>query len=697
MASIDQRTFQLIEKMIERPFNTAQHLMKQLSLSKSQVEYAVSKANVLLQEAGKTPIEIGLNNFILAESSRNYFLDFLSKEDVFSVYELSGEERKKYIFLMTLYYHEEYLSINHFLDALQVGKTTLISDMKKLEEELQRLHIEISYSRKEGYRLQGDEAEIRYYLMRIIFEDFSKNNAHFLYDYFLYRESTVDKKRIFAVVESELNHYHINIVENRMNEFCYMLVFLLPRLNKTWAEFYQNYSFQTFFETKEYQFSTSLLAQFQIENKYAKLYVCGWMLGMAMGDAKQNSPDYSIIDELVDRIFERFELLSGIRFKDERAAKQQLYSHFRPVYYRLFFHLPIVNVLHTKIVQEFPDMYQIVQETMKPIEVLFGTEIPNEEVSFLTLHFASLIDEYDEYQVQQKIGVIVCPNGIGSSAIVYNELKSVFPEMILIGPMETNALETISQSYDMVFTTVPNIRLYALKKPVFVVNPIMSIDEKYRLVQAVQNEGNPQYEDYRVEDLLAIIKKHGTITEVSALKKELNDYLQGRNNKSHKHASKVVNRNKQAEFNLLDILKPEFIQLQISSRSWEEALYVAAAPLVDAGVITRHYIEKIIQTTRNEGPYMVITEKVALPHARPEDGTLKVGLGITALKDEVVILGKTPVKYIFTLSAVDNKKHLSAIAELVSFLDRPEFFTLLDQAEDPQEVYAWVEQHIESD
>lgn len=37
---------------------------------------------------------------------------------------------------------------------------------------------------------------------------------------------------------------------------------------------------------------------------------------------------------------------------------------------------------------------------------------------------------------------------------------------------------------------------------------------------------------------------------------------------------------------------------------------------------------------------MVISDHVALPHARPEDGAKEVGLGITVLKEPIKILGK---------------------------------------------------------
>ena len=37
---------------------------------------------------------------------------------------------------MLFYYESDYLSVNHFLSALRVGKTTFMADMKKLEKEL---------------------------------------------------------------------------------------------------------------------------------------------------------------------------------------------------------------------------------------------------------------------------------------------------------------------------------------------------------------------------------------------------------------------------------------------------------------------------------------------------------------------------------------------------------------------------------
>ena len=688
MYKIDQRTRQVLIKMIEKPIIPQRNLTGQLNLSRVQVDYVITKINESLSDEGLPPVYFDGNNYHLSEASRLFFVDFFSSDHVYRYYEMDIEERKKYIYLMLFYHYEEYLSVNHFLGVLDIGKTTFINDLKKVEKELESLDIQIKYNRKKGYYLAGNESVLRYQLMKMVLEDLRSDNGSFLWDYFLFNEGTIQKEKVFRQIAAELEHYSIVLVENRLLEFSYMLIFLLPHLSKEWSEFYERYNFQKFYQMKEYSFSRSLLAKFSIDNPYAILYICGWMLGMAIGDADEEAPDSSIINELVERIFDRFERLSGIRFKDKKTVKKQVYSHFRPAYYRLFFHLPIINPLSKKIIQEYPDLFQIVKETMKPIENLFGTMIPDEEISFLTIHFASLIDNNDEYQVKRKVGIIVCPNGIGSSAIIYNELKNLFPDMIFIGPIETNEIYQKKQDYDMIFTTVPNMRLYSLKKPVYTVNPIMTIDEKYNLVQEIQNGPGNLSGDYQFEELFAIIGRFTTIKDELGLRKELKRRLkQPRIYNSEDILPSVSDKD---ELSLTDILSPAFIQLNLATNSWEEAFYVAATPLIEAEIVSRRYIDKIIQTTYEEGPYMVISDHVALPHARPEDGAKEVGLGITVLKEPIKILGKTPMKYIFTLAAVDSKKHLTALAELVALIDRPDFFNMLDSVSSKEAAYQWI-------
>ncbi|WP_195493161.1 BglG family transcription antiterminator [Enterococcus gallinarum] len=684
---IDQRTLQLIQKMIQKPLMEQEEIMRFFSLSKNQLDYAIRKINELLK-ANKQPLIRSDPYFIqLAPKAKAFFLNDFLNGAVYTQYEMNSEERKKYIFLMLFYYESDYLSVNHFLSALRVGKTTFMADMKKLEKELSLSMITIGYTRKNGYGLIGNEENLRNFFMKMMFHDFGDNQEEFVYHYFLVNEKIDGFSQVEGIAREKLKTFSLELVENRLNEFSYLFTMILPRLNKQWQDFYETYNYQTFFQMKEYLFAKELLMEFGITNKSAQLYICGWLLGMALGDTTYPSADFSIIHELVERIIKRFELLSGIRFKDKQKVINQLYSHFRPAYYRLFFQLPIINPLHKKIIEEYEDLYQIVQETLRPIGNLFERGIPEDEVSFLTIHFASLINDFDEYQVNQKIGVIVCPNGIGSSAMIYNELKMIFPDIIFIGPIETKELLLERSECDLIFTTVPNVSLYTLKKPVYVVNPIMTNEERNQLIQEVYHQPSEAISLIGVEELMAVIKKHATIEDDKSLKKELQLLLTRREVNPAYSATLGEERKPVA---LIDMLNPQYILTNIKVRSWEEAFYLAATPLIKDQVISRGYIDTIIQNVRKEGPFFIIMDQVALPHARPEEGALKLGLGITVLQEPVIINKKASIKYIFTLSAIDHSKHLSAIAELVALLEQESFFNLLEQEADPQQIFDWI-------
>ena len=141
------------------------------------------------------------------------------------------------------------------------------------------------------------------------------------------------------------------------------------------------------------------------------------------------------------------------------------------------------------------------------------------------------------------------------------------------------------------------------------------------------------------------------------------------------------------------MIKKEFIQLSVETDNWEDAIRKSAVPLLKDGKVTKEYIDKIIETTKTVGPYMVITKHVALPHAPSQYGALDLAMGITILKEPVISGNEVndPVKYLFCMSAKDSQTHLDSMAELVELLSNPEFYDLLDHAKDATEILTYIQ------
>lgn len=104
-----------------------------------------------------------------------------------------------------------------------------------------------------------------------------------------------------------------------------------------------------------------------------------------------------------------------------------------------------------------------------------------------------------------------------------------------------------------------------------------------------------------------------------------------------------------------------------SVNSWEEGISLAARPLLEKGVIEESYVEAMIESVNVNGPYIVLKDYFALPHAKAGVGVNEVGMALLTLKEPIDLLGN-PVKVFLVLAAIDSSAHLKALSEISELL-----------------------------
>lgn len=120
---------------------------------------------------------------------------------------------------------------------------------------------------------------------------------------------------------------------------------------------------------------------------------------------------------------------------------------------------------------------------------------------------------------------------------------------------------------------------------------------------------------------------------------------------------------------LTDFLKKENILTEVVALDWVEAVNKTGNLMVKLKLITPAYTIAMIETINKFGAYSVITPGVALPHARPEAGSLKIGLVLLKLKKPVNFGSPNdPVGLLFGFSAIDKSSHSSLLKELATLL-----------------------------
>jgi len=106
-----------------------------------------------------------------------------------------------------------------------------------------------------------------------------------------------------------------------------------------------------------------------------------------------------------------------------------------------------------------------------------------------------------------------------------------------------------------------------------------------------------------------------------------------------------------------------------SVKDWIEATRHSGSLLLAHGCIEENYIEKMIQTCRELGPYIAIMPGLAIPHARPEDGARKLCLSVVVVKQGVNFGSHNdPVYVLMAFSTPDKSSHIEVMKQLANIL-----------------------------
>ena len=692
---MDNELLVLIRLLLKKSFLTTKEIEVETGASRRQITYRMEKLNHMLKEHAANTIRISTRGDIMMDQEIKHTLRLLlkqAKDDKY--YVMNKKERMIYLYLM-LFLNLSDVSQSDLVNALKVSRSTALLDFKELQQELSTYHIKVANNRTRGYYLVGSELSIRRYMMELVIYFLAEEHNTKVFDIFI-DDFHLDLFEYSRLVISELaDKYDIRFVEDRLTEFIYIFCFLKVRMSSDIPQDEQILRLQEVIDLstmKEYQFTKELLSHFkqtQLISPIDQYYISSWILGICVGNVEEDTQDCLVIAEIVEKIMFRFESLSGIHYKDSEDIFRKLYSHFRPAYYRLLFKIPIVNPLRERVKEEFPELFQLVKETMKPFNALFGEHIPDDEIAYLTIHFTAIYSKSRAMEViPRKTALIVCLNGIGSSAILYSELSDLFPEMQFLPPMETSKLLHADIKADIIFTTSELIDIDIPDVPIVRVSPVMNFMERYQVAREVYLlMGNAMSKQPDIDAIMDIIAHHADIKNGPLLQQELLRYFSNVDVKEDVQHSSLA---------LTNMITESIIQLQVEANDWEDAIRKAGKPMIEHLYVKPAYIEEIIRIMHQEGPFVVITKHVALPHTKPSSGALRCGLGLTVLKEGITFGSQEhdPIKYIFTLSAVDNESHLTAMSQLLELFNEPSFFTMMDEAETPQEVIAYIKSHI---
>ena len=318
--------------------------------------------------------------------------------------------------------------------------------------------------------------------------------------------------------------------------------------------------------------------------------------------------------------------------------KADLANHIRPMINRLYNKISLNNALLPEIKRVYLKLFKVIEHTSDKLTKELGLPpISADESGFITIYFARYLEQNRQY----IRALVVCTTGVATAQLIKVKIQSYFNNIIVVADAASSNVQQQIHKYapiELIISTIPLNNTFEI--PVVVVGALLTNQDKKRIEDSIKR----------------------------------NYHFQG----SEKMLSEVTNES--------------LIRLNIEAVNWKDAIRKSADPLVKNGYATENYVNGMIKTTEESGPYIVISKGVALPHARPELGAKKIGITVTTLKTPIKFGNKSndPVQFIFALCAVDNKSHLKAMSELVNFISDQNFLKSLVKETRPANVYTLI-------
>ena len=326
------------------------------------------------------------------------------------------------------------------------------------------------------------------------------------------------------------------------------------------------------------------------------------------------------------------------------------------------------------IKQNYPLIFNSVKENISKLEEFTEAVLSEDEIGFITIHFASaMLKEKASTYSRPKV-LVVCNSGIGTSNLLASKLVSVYEvkilDVIALHEME-KTLETKTADY-----VISTIELLKCTVPVIHVSPLITDKDMELLDRFFNRKFN---ESIDLDKLMTIIENNSSIIDKTKLIEELGKEFTLIKNTDNERINLPM---------LKDVVNKEMIKLNFNAKDWEAAVTEAGNLLLGNDCIETQYITSMVDAVKSIGPYIVIGKGIALPHSRSSDGVKKIGISILRLSNPVVFghPDNDPVDLVFALSAVDNSSHLRVLSDLAMMLNSEKNVQRIREACCPDEI-----------
>lgn len=621
MITLNERQNSILKYLYnKKDYTTINEISKEFKVSVRTIRYDLDNIEYMLKDNDKISLVRTPRYGIKLEFKGKR--DILTFSSIFDCVEInSPEDRVIFIAINLLIGNSK---VEELANMLSISKNTVVSDLKKAKEILNNLRINVISKAYVGTCIEGDEEDVRYAFINLYYKISNADNYKLL-------KMIIDD---FDSVKNDIEE-RIHKVENKLSleysdtsfkELIIIIMYCFMRMGE-YSNF--NYSEEYIHEKEQEEEFEAIQYAFadKTEDKKEICYLMKWFKSAKVmsfindkSDVKMDGNKY-----LAMRIIEDMEKYTGIDYSNDFDFVNSVVMHFSVAMYRMQNNFKIENPLKEDIKMRLGIIYQITEDVMKKYESEIGVEFPDDEVSYMAMHFGAAFERKTQEIFDTK-ALIVCNSGLATAGLLSARMEVMLPQIQVEGVCRLNNLEDElkNKDVDIIISTVPirNTDIEYVE-----VNPMLNIDDVLKLKKLAFNNVYEKSSEYLVSKY-----KGDKVSSVA------------------------------------EIIKKSNAAFLYDADNWRYAIAEASKPLIKSGDIKEEYVDDMIKAIEDLGTYMVFIPEIAFVHASNKN-VVNNAVSMLTLKNEIYFGDNSEVR-IKSIVVLANKDENKNLIELINILTK---------------------------
>ena len=614
---------------------------------------------------------------------------------------LSLNERLN-ILKMILYFDESGLKLSDIAGTMKIPKADVRKDLEIMSEELKKDGIKLIYENYKGYKLTGNKGNLLVKRVGII-EDiirelketgdfFNREDSgtwhreEYFYGYIKYENLEITRD-FLELIEKELN---LKIDEENYNRvFSYILMLI------NFDELYDNkeelLSRNFLFHTPEYLAVERILGKLFRENdrkespKKAKLLlITDLIMGINISGLKDNIFYKWINEEAVaQEITDKVSNMINLDLRADRILITGLVDNLKFSIYRIKNDIQIINSVFKDLILNKDKNIEIVKKAVEETEKEFKINFTEYELATMAYLVKASIKRTKRNNIKKVL--LICGLGYGSSKILEESLKENY-ELDIVDVIPYYLADDLIPAYkevDFILSTIEIHRQFEVSYgiPIIKINPVMQKEDFEKLAEYGIEKNKTSVS---LKKLLSIIEGNAEISDrqklIDSLKNEFED--------------RIINDIQKTGYTLKKLLKKENVKFIDKAESWKEAIFQSGDLLVSNKKVTLEYVHEMIELVEKHGPYIVLEEGIAMPHAGISENVLETGISLLVVNERVSLPEGRNANIFLSFAAKNKNDNIDIMNDLFELITKYEFIDKVSKMKNYSQLETYLEEII---